>query len=151
MGTDGESFREVLTGGAGTHRAQIFGTMSIDRRRRVRRTYAMRSLRDTRYKLIVNHDHDARFPSPFITREAGYGGMYQSWRRLAARDPSVAECVALYEHRPPLELYDLEADPHELRDLARLPEHAAMLERLRGELGDWMRRVDDPLAGEQRA
>lgn len=43
------------------------------------------------------------------------------------------------------ECYDLSADPYELRNLAGSPAQASLLDGLRGELGDWMRRTDDPL------
>jgi arylsulfatase A-like enzyme len=45
------------------------------------------------------------------------------------------------------ELYDLDADPGELRNLARAPGGAAERERLGRELDDWMRRTADPFPG----
>jgi arylsulfatase A-like enzyme len=45
------------------------------------------------------------------------------------------------------ELYDLDADPGELRNLARAPGAAAERARLGRELDDWMRRTADPFPG----
>jgi arylsulfatase A-like enzyme len=45
------------------------------------------------------------------------------------------------------ELYDLDADPGELRNLARDPGGAAERARLGRELDDWMRRTADPFPG----
>jgi arylsulfatase A-like enzyme len=45
------------------------------------------------------------------------------------------------------ELYDLDADPGELRNLARAPGGAAERERLGRELDAWMRRTADPFPG----
>jgi N-sulfoglucosamine sulfohydrolase len=46
---------------------------------------------------------------------------------------------------PPEELYDLQADPHEIHNLAtsRDPEHRAALERLRGVLSRWIEETGD--------
>jgi hypothetical protein len=41
------------------------------------------------------------------------------------------------------ELYDSAADPHQLRNLAEMPEHRATLERLRGELRRWQLETRD--------
>jgi hypothetical protein len=45
--------------------------------------------------------------------------------------------------RPAEELYDLDADPHELNNLAADPGHRATLEDLRKKLADWEERTGD--------
>ena len=45
---------------------------------------------------------------------------------------------------PLLELYDLQSDPDELRDLAAEPEHQAARERLYATLLRWVRDTSDP-------
>jgi len=45
------------------------------------------------------------------------------------------------------ELYDLEADPHELQNLIDHPEYAETRSEMADRLTDWMDRVDDSLAG----
>ena len=47
--------------------------------------------------------------------------------------------------RPQEELYDLHADPDEMRNLAGRPEATAMEASLRQELDQWMRETGDPL------
>ncbi len=44
---------------------------------------------------------------------------------------------------PGEELYDLEADPHEVRNLASSPEHAGTLRRLRAALEAWIEETGD--------
>ena len=52
--------------------------------------------------------------------------------------------------RPPrFELYDLESDPYEFRNLAGKPEYAATLRILRQELRAWRSRTGDPLLKEE--
>jgi arylsulfatase A-like enzyme len=59
-------------------------------------------------------------------------------------------CDRRYSQRPPEELYDLEADPWELRNLASEPARAATLARLRAHLDAWMNeRGNEGLATER--
>ena len=45
--------------------------------------------------------------------------------------------------RPAEELYDLEADPHELNNLAANAAHQSTLKKLRARLNDWMKSTED--------
>lgn len=49
-----------------------------------------------------------------------------------------------YFFRPPEELFDLQNDPAEVKNLAKDPEYAEVLEDLRSRLEDWQRRTNDP-------
>ena len=49
-----------------------------------------------------------------------------------------------YLHRPPLELYDLEADPDEIHNLAEDPAHTETLQRLHASLKAFQERTADP-------
>ena len=42
------------------------------------------------------------------------------------------------------QLFDLAADPIEMKNLAEDPAHAEQLTRLRGQLADWQKKLDDP-------
>ncbi len=81
---------------------------------------------------------------PWTTGESlvplGQGGTRQSPVAMEyAAEASYSPMVALREGQwkytncalDPEQLFDLDADPHELRNLAEAPEHAAVLERLR--------------------
>jgi hypothetical protein len=72
--------------------------------------------------------------------------MEEMLEREASGDLTGAE-TWFAEIRPGEELYDLESDPHEVDNLADDPDHAGVLERMRGMLDDWRDRVDD--AGDQ--
>lgn len=79
--------------------------------------------RNRTYDEIVRHRD--RFPEPF--------------RILAELDPQ-----SLGGQPPPLELYDLAADPDELRNLAADPRHRAERDRLLAALRTWVRATGDP-------
>jgi N-sulfoglucosamine sulfohydrolase len=49
-----------------------------------------------------------------------------------------------YFFRPAEQLFDLDNDPAEVKDLAKDPESATVLEDLRTRLEDWQRRTNDP-------
>jgi arylsulfatase A-like enzyme len=51
-----------------------------------------------------------------------------------------------FERRPEEELYDLDKDPHEMRNVAALPQYAEAKSRLRSELDEWMKTTRDPRA-----
>jgi hypothetical protein len=47
------------------------------------------------------------------------------------------------DRRPPEELYDLQSDPHEVKNLVDSPQHADMLKELRGALNKWIEDTKD--------
>jgi N-sulfoglucosamine sulfohydrolase len=52
--------------------------------------------------------------------------------------------VEAFLHRPKEELYDLTADPNELKNLAADPASATVLDDLRGKLRAWQKQTADP-------
>ena len=105
-----------------------------------------RAIRDHRYKLIVNYQtgpvnpvawcYDSLKPAHFT---AG-----TTHRDLTAASPLVREAYDRWRRRPPLELYDLAADPGELVDLAEQPAYHAVRQRLLEALAAWQIRERDP-------
>jgi uncharacterized sulfatase len=70
---------------------------------------------------------------------AGDGRDYwDSWVEKANTDPAAAAVVRRYHTRPAEELYDLRADPWEMKDLAVEAAHADTLKKLRADLDAWM-------------
>jgi N-sulfoglucosamine sulfohydrolase len=58
--------------------------------------------------------------------------------------------IAAYLHRPKFELYDLEADPHEIDNLASDAAHAETLAALQAKLKEFQARTKDPWASKWR-
>ena len=72
---------------------------------------------------------------------------YMSCQR-AVRDERFKYVQYDVEERKTVQLFDMDADPAEMSNLAEDPEHAGDVERLRDQLADWQKAVDDPLAGQ---
>ncbi|MBM3499379.1 MAG: hypothetical protein FJX74_11995 [Armatimonadetes bacterium] len=102
----------------------------------------IRSVRDSRFRYVRNFE-----PFRPYYQRVEYGevtGMMQDLRRLHAEGklPPVADQY-LADHKPLEELYDTDADPHEVHNLADSPAHEPELLRLRQMLRDWMVETED--------
>ncbi|MFB6295868.1 MAG: sulfatase-like hydrolase/transferase [Halobacteriales archaeon] len=102
----------------------------------------VRAVRDDRFKYVRNY----RPEEPYL-RWNSYRSRHPAWRELhrlhLGSELKGAEEWFFRETRPTEELYDLEADPHEVHNLAGDPEHARALDRLREALDAWLERTDD--------
>ena len=67
----------------------------------------------------------------------------QVWQRLADEGKLSGPAARYFLAKPVEELYDNEADPHHVRNLAGDPAHGAALERMRAECVAWMKRTGD--------
>ena len=68
----------------------------------------------------------------------------KEWRRLAAEDKLTgAPALFFAKTKPPEELYDLESDPDEVKNLATSPEHQERLGRMRAALDQWQKDTND--------
>lgn len=135
-GLDGRSFAGVLLGKTSTHRDRIFTTHTSDPPMNV---YPMRSVRTADWKYIRNLQPQRTFTTHIDRGKPVDGaGYFASWRDKATIDPAAAAVVERYHQRPAEELYDLRADPEELRNLASDPRQAERLRALRAELDAWM-------------
>jgi N-sulfoglucosamine sulfohydrolase len=135
-GMQGETF---LGDRAGPPRDYVFGA-----RDRCDETVAMfRTVRDARYRYIKNFMPDR----PFLQANEYKERSYPVWNLLKELDArgqlTPVQKILTAPHMPAEELYDLDADPHEIANLADRPEHRSTLERLRGVLEKWMDETRD--------
>lgn len=101
----------------------------------------VRAVRDDRFKYIRNFFNDLPLTPP---ADALNGGTFGEIRRLERSGKLDSDLRSLYFlPRPEEELYDLKNDPHELNNLANDPQFSDELNRLRGELLEFMIRYDD--------
>jgi uncharacterized sulfatase len=69
---------------------------------------------------------------------------YQAWHRLAAAgELKGSNAIFMADAKPREELYDLEADPHQVKNLAGLAEYDAVLRRMRVALRDKIVEIKD--------
>ncbi len=102
----------------------------------------MRSARDARFLYIRNFEPELPYAGHIIYRNQS--DIMQEWFRLQA-EGKLKGPAALWMRtsRPAEELYDTQADPHQIANLAGDPAHRATLERMRKAVTDWMTRVGD--------
>jgi N-sulfoglucosamine sulfohydrolase len=106
--------------------------------------FPQRTLRDDRYKLIVNLLQDR--PNPIAESFTSMRQIsYVSKTDLAAAPAYVRRAYATLSESPPVELYDLREDPHEWSNLADDPELAEVKTRLLEQLKVWQQETRDPL------
>jgi N-sulfoglucosamine sulfohydrolase len=109
--------------------------------------FPSRTVRDDRYKLIVNLLPDTPNPVSKIYLN-DRGSKKPGFEEIVHSDLLPAAFHAAYDTfaRPPeFELYDLQDDPLELNNLAADPAHTETLKRLRTVLDDWRQQTADEL------
>ena len=107
-----------------------------------------RAVRDERYKLIWNGLPDSPYYAPLPFRDV-QPSMRALWAgRAAGTLPEAA--ARLFEPLPTWQLFDTDADPDEVRNLADDPAHADDFARLRGALAGWRAEIGDTAPPEVR-
>lgn len=140
---DGKSFAPVLFGETKTHRDKIFTTHTGDKKMNI---FPIRSVRMGKYKYIHNLRPDAYHTNHSdLLRNDGRGLYWVSWNEAVKTDAKAAAIIKRYYTRPEFELFDLDKDPLEQRNLADNPEHQDTLAQLRDELKAWTTAQGDDL------
>ncbi len=114
-------------------RKYIFGA-----RGRIDENYDMvRSVRDKRYRYIRNFNPFSPY-FPYLTYAERCNTMKEMRRLYAKGELNDAQAQWMADRRPTEELYDLEADPWETKNLAADAKYAATKKQLEKALSDWM-------------
>jgi len=138
-GFDGLSFLPVLLGEADHLRDFVFAQHTTIGTNGALEAYPMRMVRDTRYKLIRNLAPENTYTIGGIHK----GQPIESWQADAANDYKLADRVKWLFKRPADELYDLQSDPEEMKNLARDSELAATKTKLQAQLDTWVAQQKD--------
>ena len=108
--------------------------------------FRLRTARDERYRYIKNFTPD----TPFFEPNAYKARQYPVWTLIpelakAGKLTPWQQAFYMAPDMPAEELFDMDADPHSMTNLAGSdePEHRAALKRLRGALDAWLVESDD--------
>ena len=103
----------------------------------------IRCVRDRRYKYIRNFLPDRPYMQPNAYKERQYPvwNLVKQLRAEGKLKPEAALFAA--DRRPEEELYDLQADPWEVRNLTADAAHQDKLKRMRQALDRWIVDTDD--------
>lgn len=130
---DGKSFLGVIEGKSDHHRDEIHAAHTGDREMN---HAPMRCVRTDQIKYIQNLAPEIVYTT-HVSKSPDDTGYWQSWVKAAETDPVVKKKVDRYEHRVAEELYDLQADPFEMNNLAGDPAHEATLKTMREKVDQW--------------
>ncbi len=102
----------------------------------------IRSVRDGKFRYIRNFMPELPYAQHIAYMEIG--GTMQAWRALnASGKANDVQRLFFADKKPAEELYDCEADPFEIRNLAADPAHAEKLAELRTEMDRWLKSTND--------
>lgn len=145
-GFDGRNALAALLGKTDRHRDYVFGQNTMLGINGVTSPYASRMVCDGHWKLIVNYHTDSLFPHADF-------GLAHNWKIEGEKGNTFAASqYARQAKHPATELYDLQTDPWELKNIADQPENKALVVRLRTQLDVWLKQQgDDPMKTESEA
>ncbi|MBI5397099.1 MAG: sulfatase [Verrucomicrobia bacterium] len=103
----------------------------------------VRTVRDARWKYIRNFEPERPYcqTMPYLERTNPIYALMRELHAAGRLTPAQAKFMA--PRRAAEELYDLQTDPFELKNLAGLPEHKEVLARLRAVLEAWIEKTND--------
>ena len=143
---DGKSFLPVLRGEKSRHRTKVYGSHTGDG---TMNRSPMRMIRTKHYKYILNLAPEIPYHTHIDKAKDHDGGReyWDSWVEKSYRDEHAASVLWRYHNRPKEELYDVQADPNETRNLAEQPEYGNILKKFRNEMRQWRRQQGDHETG----
>ncbi len=136
---DGKSFLPVLSGKANHHKNHVYGIMTTRGIINGSTHFGIRSVRSENYKYILNLSPEIKFRNA-CTRSS----IYQSWAKKAKDgDKDAIDKTNRYETRPAEELYAINKDTLEWKNIADDPKFYDTKKQLRQKLDEWMKAQGD--------
>ncbi|MGB6222284.1 sulfatase-like hydrolase/transferase [Haloferula sp.] len=135
---DGTSLKPLWTGASDKHREAVHIS-------NVHPFWQQAIVKD-RYKLIwTGSPEEEHIASQFNAKQKFFSQPWKEWNRLAKRDAGAAAVVQRVLHPRRYELYDVQADPYELENLADKVELKEVKTELLADLKQLMLTVGEPL------
>lgn len=135
---EGKSFLDVLTGKTDQHKDYSYGIMTTRGIINGSDLYGIRTIRDQRYRLIWNLNHESKF-----TNACTSSAEFKSMRAMANKNQQATALLDRYQYRPEFELYDTKNDSLEMVNLSDQPQFQPIVSRLRNKLVAWMKQQGD--------
>lgn len=144
---DGKSFLPVLKGESDTLRNYAFG---VHNNIPEGPAYPIRSIRDTRYKLVKNLTPEKDYYIRYYMNPKKDNSVWMSWVKKGEKSDKAKRLYRRIEKRPALEFYDLKEDPYELNNLANESKYADKIDEFDSRLMQWMKEQGDKGASMDR-
>ena len=111
--------------------------------------YPQRTIRNQRYKLIWNPLSGTENPGYEFT--LSHIVKISEEELLKDADPKIKKAYSLMKNPPEYELYDLESDPYEIKNLSDDKDYKDVFKYLKEELQNWQKQTADPLIDKDKA
>ncbi len=135
---DGKSIVPLITGKAMDHKQYTFSLQTTRGIIKGSDYYGIRSVADKKYRYIMNLTPEITFENVSTNNE-----IFREWLKLSETQAKAKEITGKYQHRPAIELYNLENDKYCLNNIALLPENKAIIEQMDKVLKEWMASCGD--------
>lgn len=139
-GIDGWSFLPALYGKKKDHRKWAYG---IHNNIPEGTPYPIRSIRDKRYKLVVNLAPESGYFEKHLMDGRDPKSFWAEWMKAVVNDQKAKWLNDRFVKRPEIEFYDMQQDPWELNNIAGDPRHKGRIALMRKELQKWMDQQGD--------
>ena len=130
---DGKSFVPVLKGEAKEHKQYTFSLQTTRGIYSGSEYYGIRSVADKKYRYILNLTPEVAFQNTEVLAP-----LFKKWQMKAQTDTLARWITNRFQHRPAVELYDLENDKYCMNNIAGKLENKAILQRMDKVLKEWM-------------
>jgi len=134
----GLSFREVLENPESRGVPEIYASHTFHE---ITMYYPMRVVRDHKYKLIYNIAHPLDYP---FASDLWASSTWQSVSKNGEDALYGKRTIEKYLHRPMLEFFDIDSDPHEIVNLAENPDYKKLLEKYVKKIKSFQSSTGDP-------
>ena len=133
----GKSFLKTMLENSPGEQQQIYASHTFHE---ITMYYPMRTIIGERYKLIYNLAYKLDYPAASDLWES------PTWQASLKSENQMfgKRSIKKYMQRDQFELYDLKSDPDEVNNLAKNPEHAEVLEKMKAQLKGWQQETKDP-------